>query len=952
MKFEQRPLESTDFGRLHWRSAPPAPGHLPELLPGAVDEATVRLLAENLPTLCWIARGDGYIVWYNRRWHEYCGTNAREMEGWGWQTVHDPTQLPYVIERWTHSISTGEPFEMTFPLKGADGTFRPFLTRVQPVKDASGAVVRWFGVNFDISDQLAAEESLRTERDRSTGIVNAMSEGLVLLDREYRVLDINSEGLRADGRARDAIVGRSHWDVWPGTEHSEQAKLYKRVMAERISLSTEVHFTWEDGHDSWMDVRAFPHLEGIAIFFRDISDRKRAEIALRDSEAFTRLLLDSTSDAFYSIDTQGRTTLCNDAFLRILGFKSREEVLGRKLHDVIHHSRQDGSRYPIHDSPIYRAAAHGMRAVVNDEVFFRTDGVAVPIEYRAEPIVQNGRLQGAICTFTDITDRLKSEKTKALLVALKDRLLLLSSPTEIFKVTVTMLGQHLGVSRVGFGKMESDDQTITYEIDYADGVDHLIGKFPVDNFGRANIAALRKGETTVYADLTIDPRTYDADWSLIQTRSAMAVPLVRENRLKAILYLNHRDVREWTTAEIALVQDVAARTWDALERAYAEESLRMIAASLSEANHRKTEFLATLAHELRNPLAPIRTGLELMRISEEKPETVKRVRIMMERQIGNMVHLIDDLLDIARISSGKIELKRKIVPLQQIVSAAIETSMPVIESKGHQLVVDLPTEDLLLSADNVRLTQVLSNLLTNAAKYTPSNGKLKLVGGRENDDVVISVSDNGIGIAREYLADVFEMFSQVKSNIERSQGGLGIGLSLVHRLVEMHEGTVLASSPGIGKGSTFIVRLPLANINDLQPPMGEQAQPMPRGSPNTLEILVADDNQDAADMLARLLQIAGHKVRLAHDGHHAVRSALANRPDIAIIDIGMPGLTGHEVAKALRNMPETQKTVLVALTGWGSAEDFMATRDAGFDHHLTKPVQIGKIEAILVSLQR
>ena len=874
------------------------------------------------------------------------------MEGWGWKTVHDPVQLPQVIEQWTLSITTGEPFEMRFPLKGADGTFRPFLTRAQPMRDASGAVVRWFGVNSDISDQLSAEASLRAERDRSTGIIDVMSEGLVLLDREFCVLEINTEGLRVDGRARDAIVGRSHWDAWPGTEHSEQAKLYRRVMAERISLSTEVHHTWEDGHDAWVEIRAFPHLEGIAIFYREISDRKRAELALRDSEAFTRLLLNSTSEAFYAVDTEGRTTLCNDAFLRTMGFQSREAVLGRKLHNVIHHSHQDGSRYPSHDCPIYRAAAHGMRAVVDNEVFFRIDGAAVPVEYKAEPIVRNGKLQGAICTFTDITDRLKSKKTEALFIALKDRLHLLSSPTEIIKVTVEMLGQHLGVSRVGFGKMESDDQTITYEIDYADGVNHLIGKFPVDSFGRANIASLRGGETTVYADLTMDPRTQDADWSMIETRSAMAVPLVRENRLKAVLYLNHYDIREWTTAEIALVQDVAARTWDALERAYAEENLRKLAASLSEANHRKTEFLATLAHELRNPLAPIRTGLELMRIGEDKPETVKRVRIMMERQIGNMVHLIDDLLDIARISSGKIELKREIVTLRQIVTSAVETSMPVIESNRHHLDVDLPTEDLMLNGDSVRLTQVLSNLLTNAAKYTPSNGKLNLVGVRENDEVVISISDNGIGIAEKSLTGVFEMFSQVKSNVERSQGGLGIGLSLVHRLVEMHDGTVRATSPGIGQGSTFIVRLPHANTNSVQPFMSGATQSVIERSSKKLEILVADDNEDAADMLASLLRIAGHEVRLANDGHHAVRSALANRPDIAIIDIGMPGLNGHEVAKAFRKIPEMQKVVLVALTGWGSAEDLMATKDAGFDHHLTKPVQIEKIGAILAMLQR
>ena len=369
-------MDPASFARRYWRSAPAATIELPKLSPASIDDASFRLVADNIPTLCWVANGDGYIAWYNRRWHEYCGTTPAQMEGWGWQSVHDPRLLPEVLARWTAAVANGEPFEMTFPLRGADGVFRPFLTRVQPMRDASGGIARWFGVNTEISDQVAAEDALRAESDRSRGVLEGMAEGFVLLDHDFRLLDINAEGLRIDGRARDEVLGRSHWEVWPGTDDTESGRLYQRVMATGTAGQIESYYRWDDGREVWLDVRAYPHPEGVAVFYRDIGDRKHAERKVQDSEAFTRLLLDSTSEAFYSVDRAGVTTLCNAAFVKMLGFEGREAVIGRKLHDVIHHTHPDGSPYPSQECPIYQAASQGRPAFVSDELFFRLDGTA------------------------------------------------------------------------------------------------------------------------------------------------------------------------------------------------------------------------------------------------------------------------------------------------------------------------------------------------------------------------------------------------------------------------------------------------------------------------------------------------------------------------------------------------------------------------------------------------
>jgi CheY-like chemotaxis protein len=367
-------------------------------------------------------------------------------------------------------------------------------------------------------------------------------------------------------------------------------------------------------------------------------------------------------------------------------------------------------------------------------------------------------------------------------------------------------------------------------------------------------------------------------------------------------------------------------------------------------DRRKDEFLATLAHELRNPLAPIRNALELLRLGADKPGLLDKVRATMERQVGHMVHLINDLLDIARISSGKVVLQVERIDLQSVAASAVETSLPLIQAAGHELALDLPAEPVWLDVDAVRLSQVLSNLLSNAAKYTPRNGRITVSAHTGGGMAVIRVADTGIGIAPEALGGVFEMFAQASQSIAISKGGLGIGLSLVRHLVSLHGGSVTAASPGPGQGSTFTIRLPLAaGVGIAVGAGGATDQAVARAPRAPLRVLVADDNVDAADTLAHLLRMAGHEVRVAHDGEEAMRIAAQFQPALAFLDIGMPRMDGYQAARALRALPGMQEVRLVALTGWGAEDDRARSRAAGFDHHLLKPAFPEQIHAILAS---
>jgi signal transduction histidine kinase len=417
-------------------------------------------------------------------------------------------------------------------------------------------------------------------------------------------------------------------------------------------------------------------------------------------------------------------------------------------------------------------------------------------------------------------------------------------------------------------------------------------------------------------------------------------PAVLRSKVSVFAAL-HRQGRELARANQQLLELNASLDQRVTARTY---ELQQSETRLREANRRKDEFLATLAHELRNPLAPVRNAIHFLKLRGPATTDVQWASDLIDRQVGVMARLIEDLMDISRINQGRIELKREPVPLDIIVTEAVETLQPQVDGAGHKLTVLQPPMKLMVDADRTRLAQAFMNLLSNAAKYTDPGGQIELRVVVESGTAVVTVRDSGIGIPPHRLETVFEMFSQEEPALARSRGGLGIGLALTRKLIELHGGSIMATSEGVGKGSAFQLRLPLAQpVEEL----ADESQGAPAQAPGALRILVADDNRDAAETLSVLLQIMGHEVRSTHDGESAVVAAGSFDPHLVLLDIGMPGLNGYDTCRQIRARAGTALRSTVAITGWGQPQDVQRAREAGFDHHLVKPVEMDALMKVV-----
>jgi signal transduction histidine kinase/ActR/RegA family two-component response regulator len=454
--------------------------------------------------------------------------------------------------------------------------------------------------------------------------------------------------------------------------------------------------------------------------------------------------------------------------------------------------------------------------------------------------------------------------------------------------------------------------------------------------------AVRTLKRVVATDIAAEPRFADhlSTAATLHYQAAISTPLTtRKGELQGVLTVHFRQPHTPTDRELHLADLYALLAAHLIERQKAQ-------IALLEADRHKDEFLATLAHELRNPLAPLLNGLQIMKLARHDGNVTEQARTMMERQLAQMVRLIDDLLDLSRVSRGTVDLKKERVALVKVIQQAVEASRPLIEAMGHHFTLEAVPEDIYVLADVTRLAQSFTNLLNNAAKYTERGGQICLTVKQQDRKVVVSVRDTGIGIPANMLLRVFDMFTQVDRSLEQVQRGLGIGLSLVKKLIEMHDGAVEARSDGKGMGSEFVVHLPLL--------ARDRDEPAPEAPPfkqtTSRRFLVVDDNSDAATSLATLLQMSGNTVETVNDGMQAVQKAATYGPQIIVLDIGLPNMNGYDVCRAIREQPWSKGVAIIALSGWGQEEHRRKSKEAGFDAHLVKPVDYHALMDLLASL--
>jgi len=625
--------------------------------------------------------------------------------------------------------------------------------------------------------------------------------------------------------------------------------------------------------------------------------------ALGQSETRYRSLIAQVKDyAIFGMDVQGHAVSWNEGVEAVLGY-TREEFIGSALH-LLYLPEDIAQGVPQEELKVARRDG----VANNDRWLQRKDGRPVFAGGRTTKLVDSrGECIGFTKVLRDETQRVLAEKERqasesqlrALVQNVRDYAIFMIDPNAI----ITQWPE--GAARVtGYEAAE------------------VLGKPLATFYTQEDIAAGEPGLELAQAER--EGRVEREGWRIRKGGERFWV-----NEIATAIRGDDGKLLGFTKI---------AR--DLTERKQVEEALL-------DADQRKDEFLATLSHELRNPLAPLRTGLQIMRITSEEGAPLRSTVDMMDRQLRHLVRLVDDLLDVARITSGKVELRRRRVDLRTVLAAAVEASRPAIDSRQHVLRVDSGQEEVSVEGDFDRLVQVFSNLLSNAAKYTDQGGRIDLTLSREGDDAVVTVVDSGIGIPAADLPHVFDLFSQVRAHQRHAEGGLGIGLSLVRSLLGLHRGSVVAASEGPGAGSQFTVRLPLLKTVSLSPVTNSGRSA--RARVPSRRILVADDNADAAGALAMLLELEGHDVAVAHDGNEAVMKAFNFRPDLVFMDLGMPVMDGFEAARRLRTLPYGERIFMVALTGWGQTGDRERSREAGFDRHYVKPLDAAALTEVLTA---
>ena len=560
-----------------------------------------------------------------------------------------------------------------------------------------------------------------------------------------------------------------------------------------------------------------------------------------------------------------------------------------------------------------------------------------------------GELIGVNVAVRDITRRKQAESDTLFLLDLGEAIRFAADGDELLWAVAVALGEHLKTSRCAFFERDSENNQLLVRRDYHPHVTSLVGNCGFGVLNALFYEAANSGQIVAISDVEKDPRGADhvSTYRSFNIRALAITPLVRDGQLVAALIIATHEPHEWSEREITLINIVAERSWLAVEKLRFDRILRETDVALRDADRRKDEFLATLAHELRNPLSLIRNVTALQNTPASPQDDPRWGQDIIERQVNYLTRLTDDLFDVSRITREKLELEKERLNLIEVIQSAVEATRPLIEQRHHELTVALSQHCIYVEADRVRLTQVFTNLLNNAAKYTPNDGHVWLNVEQAGDTVVVRIKDTGVGIAAENLPHLFDLFYQVDRSFTRAEGGLGLGLTLVQRLVQMHGGKVEVRSDGLNRGSEFTVHLtilPVTSAVDAPRPLLESSPVLQsRGR----RILVADDFPQSAEILARLLRQDGNEVQIAQDGMEAIEAAAQFRPDVAVLDIAMPKLSGYEAARIIREQPWGKRIFLIALSGLANHLDHQRTKDAGFDAHLTKPAKYERLMEVL-----
>jgi PAS domain S-box-containing protein len=935
-----------------------------------------------------ITDADARIEWVNEGFTRMTGYLSEEVVGrTPGSLLHGPETDPSTVADLEERVQAGDGFQAEIINYDKKGRKYWVALEVQPIRDGSDQITNFIAVERDITDRKRAER--RMEAQHAT---------MQLLAGGCRLDQAIPHLLTSFGRLLDFDVVE-FWNVdrEAGVLMASKPWTSERVDPQWTRLTMEMRCppgvglmgrVWSSGSSAWVsDLARVPEgavgrdslalrsglrsgfcvpviasemgrVLGVLTFLsreslpRDeallramttlgrqiglFAERKRTQAELTQVNARLNAVLDaSTQVSIIATDPEGRITVFNPGAERMLGY-SAWEMLGKtplQMHDleeVKTHAARLSAEYGVKIEGITTFIERARRGGhdVREWTYIRKDGTRLTVQLAVTAVVDaEGRINGYLGIATDLTERQRAERKLRSSEARFRRLV----ESNIFGVVFGDIDGNITDANDAFLEMVGYTQK-----------EMMAGRLPWDALiPPASVGLLQR------CRVELKRRGRCAPFELeCQRRDGQSLPV-----LLGVALLDKAGPAERGSPVVAFCLDVS-------ERKRLEHQLRAHASELAQADTRKNEFLAMLGHELRNPLAPIRNAVKIMKQRGSEDPALCWARDVIDHQTKQLSQLVDDLLEIARVTRGKVRLQKEVVDVAVIVAYAVETSRPVIDANRHRLSILLPPGPVQIDADAVRMAQVLSNLLNNAAKYTSEGGHIRLAVRVEDDRVVFRVRDNGIGIPPEMLSNIFELFTQVDHSLDRSHGGLGLGLTLVRSLVEMHGGSVEAASDGPGKGSEFRVSLPIwqqAETKDSETFDSGLSNPSKaaetRSASLLRKVLVVDDNVASAQSLKLVLTLEGHEAQVVHDGPAALEAISRNRHEVVFMDIGLPGMTGYEVARRVRQQPELGNPLLVAVTGYAEDEARRLSREAGFDHHMVKPVDPDTILALLASLE-